>query len=52
MKSLLLLAIILPLAMSTSKIMEMQVKTGKWPGAEMPFDGHLSFSLCFGKIFG
>merc|ERR1711936_399430 len=42
-------ASILPLAMSTSRIMEMQVKTGDWPGSGMQFSGHLSFSLCFGK---
>ena len=35
--------------MSTSTIMEMQVKTGLWPGSGMQFSGHLSFALCFGK---
>ena len=49
MKSLFLIALILPLAMATSKVMEMQVKTGKWPGAGIEFDGHLSFTLCFGE---
>ena len=49
MKYLFLLASILPLAMSTSRIMEMQVKTGDWPGSGMQFSGHLSFALCFGK---
>ena len=49
MKSLLLLALIMPMAMATSRVMEMQVKTGKWPGAGIEFDGHLSFTLCFGE---
>merc|ERR1711971_52987 len=49
MKVFLLLAMILPLALSTSRIAEMQVHTATWPGSGIEFQGHLSFTLCFGK---
>merc|ERR1712158_354304 len=49
MKVFLLLAMILPLALSTSRIAEMQVHTGTYPGSGIEFNGHLSFTLCLGN---
>ena len=39
MKIILLFAMILPLALSTSKIVEMQVHTGTYPGSGIEFNG-------------
>ena len=39
MKVFLLLAMILPLALSTSRIAEMQVHTATWPGSGIEFQG-------------
>ena len=49
MKVFLLLAMILPLALSTSKIVEMQVHTGTYPGSGIEFNGKklLNFKAIF-----
>ena len=44
MKVFLLLAMILPLALSTSRIAEMQVHTGIYPGSGIEFEGKNSNS--------
>ena len=49
MKIILLFAMILPLALSTSKIIEMQVHTGTYPGSGIEFNGKklLNFKAFF-----
>ena len=49
MKIVLLFAMILPLALSTSKIAEMQVHTGTYPGSGIEFNGKklLNFKAYF-----
>jgi hypothetical protein len=48
MKVFLLLAMILPLALSTSRIAEMQVHTGIYPGSGIEFEGKNSnFNMKF-----
>ena len=49
MKIILLFAMILPLALSTSKIVEMQVHTGTYPGSGIEFNGKklLNFKAFF-----
>ena len=41
MKVILLLAMIMPSALSTSRIQEMQVHTGTYPGSQIQFNGNI-----------
>ena len=57
MKIFLLFAMILPLALSTSKIAEMQVHTGTYPGSGIEFNGKdyilkLKVLLLLSGLFG